>query len=248
MFLRLNVHKEQLRSVVVVGLGVVASIASVVATVGFATPGIANSGSYSTTPLYLRSRFYDLRGSRNLECIESLAERKIINGFPDGSFRPQFPVTRAQFAAMVSQAFPSVSPNLSPRQFVDVPRYGWAAGGIQTAYQTGFMSGYPGYRFEPDWGITRAQVLVSLASGLNYSPSGSTVRTLNAAFRDAHQIPPYARNAIAAASQRQLVAYDPKARLLRPNQLATRGEVATFLCQALQGAQQATNQTAEPVN
>lgn len=240
MFLRLKTHKERLCSVVIVGLGVVTSIASVIGTFSFAAPGLANSGTYSTTPLYLRSRFYDLRGAKNLDCIESLAERKIINGFPDGSFRPQFPVTRAQFAAMVSQAFPAKIQTRAPGRFVDVVPYDWAAKGIQTAYQTGFMSGYPGSRFEPDWGISRAQVLVSLTSGLNYSPRGSTVRTLNTAFRDAHRIPPYARNAIAAASQRQLVAYNSKAQLLRPNQLATRGEVATFLCQALQGSQQAT--------
>ena len=38
--------------------------------------------------------------------IQALASRGVLSGFPDGSFRPNEPVTRAQYAAMIRQAFP----------------------------------------------------------------------------------------------------------------------------------------------
>lgn len=192
-------------------------------------PGLSNSSQ--------RPRFYDLRNSENQACIEALAARKIINGFPDGSFRPHFPVTRAQFAAMVSRAFPQAKRIRAARRFADVSPYDWSAEAIQTAYQTGFMSGFPGQRFQPNWGITRAQALVSLTSGLNYTPTRTALVSLDTTFRDAEAIPGYARPAIAAATEQQLLAYGKNTQLLRPNQLARRSEVAAFLCQALpQGA------------
>jgi len=186
-----------------------------------------------------RPRFYDLRNSKHQACIEALAARKIINGFPDGSFRPHFPVTRAQFAAMVSRAFPQARRIRAPQSFVDVSPYDWSAEAVQTAYQTGFMSGFPGQRFQPNWGITRAQVLVALSSGLNYTPTRTALVRLDTTFRDAGAIPGYARPAIAAAAEQQLLAYGSNPGLLRPNQLARRSEVAAFLCQALQDSQQA---------
>jgi len=188
-------------------------------------PGLSKSSQ--------RPRFYDLRNSKNQTCIEALADRKIINGFPDGSFRPHFPVTRAQFAAMISRAFPTARRVRAPKRFVDISPYDWSAEAVQTAYQTGFMSGFPRHRFQPNWGITRAQALVALTSGLNYTPTRTALISLNTTFRDAEAIPRYARPAIAAATEQQLLAYGNNTRLLRPNHLARRSEVAAFLCQAL---------------
>ncbi len=199
-------------------LAVLGSTASILACL---VPAIAASA---------QSSFYDIQGFQNRACIENLAQRQIITGYPDGSFRPRSPVTRAQFAVMVSQAFPGVLQIRNPTQFVDVPLNNWAYSSIQKAYREGFLSGYPGHTFKPDWGISRSQVLVALVSGLGYSSSGSPTAILNASYRDANKIPAYARSAVAAASEQQLVA---SAGLLRPNQLAGRAEVASFLCQAL---------------
>ncbi|MGB6017271.1 MAG: S-layer homology domain-containing protein, partial [Nodosilinea sp.] len=66
------------------------------------------------------------------EFIATLAARNIIAGFPDGTFRPDEPVTRAQFAAMVRQAF-NQSTVRSATSFVDVPADYWAAAAIREA-------------------------------------------------------------------------------------------------------------------
>lgn len=161
--------------------------------------------------------------------IVSLAERDIIAGFPDGTFRPDEPVTRAQYAAMVRKAFSQTSIRTSTA-FVDVPANFWAATAIDEAYRMGFLSGYPNNVFQPNQNIPRAQVLVSLANGLNYQ--ATTVASADI-YRDSGSIPNYATTSIAAATEQRLVVNYPNVEVLRPNQTATRADVAAFIYQAL---------------
>lgn len=168
--------------------------------------------------------------------IQALVNRGVIAGFPDGSFRPEEPVTRAQFAAIVSKAF-NRQPVRQPVQFTDIPAGFWATNAIQAAYTTGFLAGYPGNAFRPDENIPRAQVLVSLANGLNYA-ANAPVDSVLVAYSDVASIPEYARPSIAAATQRQIVVNYPDVKTLNPNQAATRAEVAAFVYQALVSAGQ----------
>jgi hypothetical protein len=163
--------------------------------------------------------------------IQELAQRGVIAGFPDGSFRPEEPVTRAQFAAMLNKAFQKSSERQAVN-FVDVSRNYWAYSAIQQAYTTGFLSGYPGNRFEPGQNIPREQVLVSLANGLDYTASGNIDSTLQF-YSDGNSISSYARTPIAAATQKQIVVNYPSLRFLQPQQTATRAQVAAFIYQAL---------------
>ncbi|XGV99688.1 MAG: S-layer homology domain-containing protein [Leptolyngbya sp. BL-A-14] len=169
--------------------------------------------------------------------VQALVSRQIIAGFPDGSFRPEEPVTRAQFAAIIRKAF-NKTPIRNPVQFTDIPAGFWAADAIQAAYTTGFLAGYPGNTFRPSENIPRAQVLVSLANGLNYTVNGSVDSALGV-YNDAASIPDYARSSIAAATQKQIVVNYPDVKTLNPNQTATRAEVAAFVYQALVSAGQA---------
>ena len=187
-----------------------------------------------------QSKLNDIQNYWDQACIESLAQRNIISGYPDGSFRPNSPITRAEFSAIINQAFPSATLTRDPIQFVDVPSNYWAYTAIRKASQTKFLSGYPGNIFKPNQNIPRVQVLVALTSGLNYSPTKIVSTVLNSAFDDPSKIPNYARSAIAAATERRLVVNYPNVKLLRPEQLATRGEVAAFLCQALARPEQAS--------
>lgn len=148
--------------------------------------------------------FSDVQGNWAQSFIETLVAQKIIQGFPDGSFRPDEPVTRAQFAAMLNKAFPQ-NPTREAIAFVDVPANYWASEAIQQAYQTGFMQGYPNSVFNPNQNIPRVQVLVALANGLNLAASTTTMAGLNTYFQDASQIPDYARNSVAAAAEKLLL-------------------------------------------
>ncbi|MBE9156680.1 S-layer homology domain-containing protein [Nodosilinea sp. LEGE 06152] len=163
--------------------------------------------------------------------IQALADRGVIRGFVDGSFRPNDPVTRAQFAVLVAQAFdrPTVR---SAVRFGDVPSSYWAADAIQAAYTEGFLRGYPGGVFNPSQPMPRAQVLVALASGLQFEPSGTNA-SVTGGFRDYDSIPFYADDGVAAATFRNLTVNYPNIDFLDPNRAATRAEVAASIYQGL---------------
>ncbi|AVH67108.1 S-layer protein [Nostoc sp. 'Peltigera membranacea cyanobiont' 213] len=192
-----------------------------------ASPSLAQTTFSDVSSNYWASQF-----------IQQLSQRGVIAGFPDGSFRPEEAVTRAQFAAMVNKAFQK-SQQRSPINFADVPSNYWASSAIQQAYTIGFLSGYPGNRFEPNQAIPRQQVLVSLANGLEYSPSGNTESTLQY-FNDASNIASYARSPIAAATEKQIVVNYPNVKFLNPTATATRAQVAAFIYQALVSSNQAS--------
>lgn len=166
--------------------------------------------------------------------IAELAQRDIIAGFPDGTFRPDAPVTRAQFAAMMRKANQEFQKGKirDAINFVDVPSRYWAYSAIQDAYTTGFLAGYPGNVFRPEQNIPREQVLTSLANGLNYTASQSVSNVLSY-YNDASSISNFARSPIAAATEKGIVVNYPNLKSLNPVRNATRAEVAAFIYQAL---------------
>jgi parallel beta-helix repeat protein len=179
--------------------------------------------------------FPDVQGQWAQAYIEALAARGIIGGFPDGSYRPNEPVTRAQFAAIVAKAF-NPTAKRAGANFGDVPSNFWANQVIQTAYRGGFLSGYPGQVFQPGQQISRLEALVSLSSGLNLAAGQPTVLTR---YQDQAQIPSWAQGAIAAATQRNIVVNFPNINQLNPNQPATRADIAALVYQALVSSGQA---------
>lgn len=180
-------------------------------------------------------RFTDVQGNWAEAYITALAGQDIITGFPDGTFRPNDPVTRAQFAAIINKAF-NPEPQREGVNFRDVSANFWGRQAIQTAYRGGFLSGYPGQIFQPEQRIPRVQVLVSLASGLELGDG--TIAALDR-YQDAADIPSWARGSTAAATERSIVVNYPNVNQLNPNRQATRAEVAAFVYQALVSAGQA---------
>ena len=161
--------------------------------------------------------------------IEGLAKSNIISGFGDGTFKPNDPVTRAQFAAILRQAFLQ-SPSTTAQAFKDVPTNYWATGAISSARSAGFLSGYPDNTFKPNDRILRVQALVSLANGLKY-PTGNLPSL--SSYKDADTVPAYARPSTAAAAQANLIVSYPAPDQISPNRAASRAEVAAFVYQAL---------------
>ncbi len=176
--------------------------------------------------------FQDIQGHWAQAYIQALAARNVITGFPDGTFKPSDPVTRAQFATIIAKAF-TPAPRRAATNFSDVAKSFWGFNAIQTASQSGFMAGYPGGTFSPEQKIPRVQVLVAIANGLEFGAGDVSVLSK---FQDATTIPSYASTAVAAALSRQVVVNYPTVAQLSPNREATRAEVAAFVYQALVNA------------
>ncbi len=164
--------------------------------------------------------------------IEALASQQIIAGFPDGTFKPNDPVTRAQFATIITKA---LTPPLKRAaiNFKDVKSDFWAYAAIRSAYQSQFLAGYPDGTFKPQQQIPKVQALVSLANGLGLTADNQNILSF---YTDAAQIPAYAQGPVAAATARQLVINYPNVKQLNPNREATRAEIAAFVYQALVNA------------
>lgn len=249
--------------------------------------------------------------------IERLAAQNIISGYPDGTFRPEQPLDRDEFAALIRDAFnqDDVRKIPSGSVFKDVPNGYWAAPAIEEAYEAGFMRGFPGGLFLPREEVSRVQAIVSLANGLNLSsgspqatasattnpavtpatthkvakkrkfmplaivslmeplllasanaqaaiPSGSTAplasnqgvdSSLNSStpskqnvaannapasivsnyYTDVKQIPQYAIDDVAAATQANIVVNYPNVKVLNPNEPLNRGAAAALIYQTL---------------
>lgn len=189
-----------------------------------------------STPSSTSGQFTDVQGHWAQAYIAALAQRKIISGFPGGSFRPDDFVTRVQFAAIIDKAF-APSAKQSATRFKDINSSFWGYSAIQSAARGKFLRGYPNGTFQPNQAIPRVEVLVALANGLNLG-AGST--SVLATYRDRAQIPPWATTAVAAATQRKIVVNYPALGQLNPTRKATRAEVAAFVYQAIVSAGNAT--------
>ncbi|MBD2562198.1 MULTISPECIES: fasciclin domain-containing protein [Nostoc] len=168
--------------------------------------------------------------------IQVLADNNVITGFPDGSFRPNQAVTRAEFAALLQKAFPNQNRvrQLTAGGFSDVPAGYWAASAIQYAYETGFLAGYPGNVFSPNQQIPKVQAIVALTNGLGLTASTTGTSTdLSTYYNDASAIPNYAVNSVTIATQSNIVVNYPDVKQLNPQQPLTRAEAAALLYQAL---------------
>lgn len=163
--------------------------------------------------------------------ITELLNQNMISGFPDGTFRPDQPVTRAEFAAQLSRTF-DLSLGQGVESFADVTDQNWANQDIRTAVQMGFLKGYPEDKFFPDQTITRIQVLSALAKGLNIKSSSSSKAVLRY-YHDYEQIPEWAIRPLVAATEAGLVVNHPDVSRLAPNRPANRAEVTAMLYRAL---------------
>jgi hypothetical protein len=184
--------------------------------------------------MFNESIFSDIQNHWAKTSILAIAQRNIFRGYPDGTFRPNAPVTRAEFAAIVSTALPKQPSSRPGIIFTDVPANHWAVKAIAEAYQTKYLSGYPNSLFKPNELIQRVQAIAALASGLNYGVTAEPINTLKKYYDDFGQIPTYAVSAIAAATEKRIVVNYPDIKRLQPNQNLTRGEIAAFICRVLE--------------
>lgn len=88
--------------------------------------------------------------------ITIMTELNIVKGYEDGSFKPNDPITRAEFATMASQFDKLSGGSLN---FTDVKTSHWAYSYIASAYNKGWISGYPDGSFRPEKSISREEVV-----------------------------------------------------------------------------------------
>jgi hypothetical protein len=170
----------------------------------------------------------DLSGHCAENNVKQATAKGFVSGYPDGTFLPDQPVTRAEFTVMISCAM-----NLQKEQgtlsFTDKERIpSWAQEEVMLTVKAGIIEGYPDGSFRPDNQITRTEMAKMIVSALKLP----TDRGLIASFADQDQIPVWAKGFVAVAQQSML--FEGKDNnLFRPLLNATRAEAVTILLRML---------------
>ena len=99
--------------------------------------------------------------------ISTMSALGIITGYPDGTFKPNKPITRAEFAALAARIDETKSGKSAT--FSDVIGH-WAAKEIGIAYYNDWIKGYPDGTFKPDQNITRAEAMTLINRVLERKP------------------------------------------------------------------------------
>ncbi|WP_020618042.1 S-layer homology domain-containing protein [Paenibacillus daejeonensis] len=157
--------------------------------------------------------------------IESGEHNAYLKGFPDGTFRPNDGLTRAQLAAILSRIIDKPTPGMSSAGYKDVLQTHWAAGDILWATQHNWLQGYGDGRFAPERKVTRAELVQALVNITQ--PEAGTVPGFS--DTDSH----WAAAAVAAASRAGWVSgYEDGT--FRPNASVSRAEAVTIVNRYLQ--------------
>ena len=89
--------------------------------------------------------------------VATLSAMDIVRGYEDGTFRPNAPITRAEFAAIATRFFEETGAEYEPGTFDDVTGNEWFANAIADAVELGLIGGYPDGTVRPNNNITRAE-------------------------------------------------------------------------------------------
>lgn len=172
--------------------------------------------------------FSDLTNSPYKEEVEFLAKRGIVAGREDGTFSPNEPITRAHFAALISNALGLYAENSG--QFVDTEEK-WYEQDIQALYEAGITAGTSKTTFSPEDKITRQQAAALMAKVLEYV-SFKSETTSELAFKDSDQVYESFAESISLLNSLGIMngkadgTFDPQGEL-------TRGQMAKILTRTL---------------
>ena len=162
--------------------------------------------------------------------INKLAENKVVAGYPDRTFKPALPVSRAEFATMVLKGFNLGDTMRAPQhQFKDVPTYNWANSSINAAVKEGLVAGYPDKTFKPHNPVSRAEALTVLAKSINCPMDDCKATEILGQYCDGNQVSNWAKIPVAKALQAGALSDTPKPNEIQPNKDASRADIASML-------------------
>ncbi|WP_082053102.1 S-layer homology domain-containing protein [Gordoniibacillus kamchatkensis] len=172
--------------------------------------------------------FSDISGHWAEANIKQAVDAGIVNGYPDGTFKPDRTVTRAEFAVILMNVLKPQGDGAA-LTFTDKAKIGtWAQKSVAQAVYAGIISGYEDGSFRPDAEITRPEMAVMIASALGQS-SGSAATT---GFADDKDIPVWAKGAVAAMKKLGIIE-GKGADQFAPVDKTTRAEAVTVLLKML---------------
>lgn len=151
--------------------------------------------------------------------------RGLVNGYPDGTFKPERLITRQEWVVLLNRL---LAPELEIQtvSFMDANQISnWALKSIQASVALNWINGYPDGTFKPNKTLTRAEAAVIIAKALRLDISLEAVSTK---YTDDDKIPSWARSYVQAATEQGLFKGMVDGRFA-PNKALTRAEAVTLL-------------------
>ena len=178
--------------------------------------------------------------------IQILTDFNVVVGYPDGNYRPDQQVTRAEFATMVVKAFEQQNAEIvKPVKFTDVSDKDWFYGMVQRAVMFDLLKGYPDGHFDPYGTVSRGHVISTTVNALTTETISNqkAVEILENSYSDYKEIPDWL---IIAAGKAEILGMVVKApgeeNYINAERPATRAELAAFLVKMLEQAKLNPNQ------
>ncbi len=162
--------------------------------------------------------------------INKLTDNNILAGYPDRTFKPNLPVSRAEMATMVVKGFNLNNDVSCPSaMFKDVPESHWANKTIAKAVSNGIMAGYPNNTFKPNQSISRAEAYTIMAKGINCPMSECDADKILSQYCDGNTVPNWAKIPVAKVLENGGISDFPNSDQISPNKDASRAEIASML-------------------
>ena len=174
--------------------------------------------------------FPDVPSSHWAACdIDKLAMNDVIVGYPDGLFKPNQHISRAEFASMLVKGF-NLTPSYGARTiFSDVPQNNWANAAIVKAVDEDLLAGYPNKTFRPKAPVTRVEALTSIAKGMTCDIDQCKADEILSQYSDGNNIPGWARIPVAKSLQNGALKDTPVPNMIMPNKDASRADIASMM-------------------
>ena len=190
------------------------------------TPVVSQPDSENSNTTW-KNPFADMTGHWAEEFAAELSNRGIMSGYPDGSFKGEASITRAELAKTIMEALDIQSS--SGKTFTDVSSASWYAQYVSAAAGAGIINGFEDGSFGPDVAVNRQDAVLMLYRALGKimeMPTGYTF------FKDDFDIDDYASDAVRCLGELGIVRGDANVRF-NPKNSITRAEVTAIICRAL---------------
>lgn len=162
--------------------------------------------------------------------IDKLAINDVVVGYPDGYFKPNKDITRAEFATILVKGFNMNACEMDRANiFTDVPRGNWANAAIAKAVEEDLLAGYPNGQFKPYNPVTRAEALTSIAKGITCDIDTCKADEILSKYNDGASVPGWAKIPVAKSLQAGALKDMPNPNTIAPNRDASRAEIASMM-------------------
>jgi len=171
------------------------------------------------------SKASDIQGTWAEPQITKWMDKGLVSGYPDGDFKPDHSITRAELVVLINKSFGFM--DTEERSFKDVKATDWYYSSLAVANAAGYIQGYSDGLFRPNKNVTRQEIAVIVTKLLELSSSDSANK-----FSDTSASPAWSKGAIGSVFDKGIMSgYSDNT--FHPEAFTTRAEAIVILDRSL---------------